>query len=152
MAYRSYIREIKCGIHSGIPKCCIRFYLSIWLPICRLSKSDPFFATLKDARMELFDIDSKAFYIQCPSCLLNNTPPVQTYRCWQDELTRRCYPLEWSTGRKRNYRSILKLRNGVAVRVCLDVAKVWAGRTGVSNTGMVPTFHKQRRGGRYLQR
>lgn len=58
--------DIECGLHSGIPKCCILFFVKLWRPLtfCGLM---PLVNSYMAARMTL---GPSAQYIMCPACLL----------------------------------------------------------------------------------
>jgi hypothetical protein len=60
---------VHCGLHSGIPPCCVYFFVAYWLR-CKtddLKKLDDHRAAEKE-----FGIDSRGpGYIRCPACLLS---------------------------------------------------------------------------------
>lgn len=55
--------NINCGLHSGIPKCCILYYISSWHPTLR----DNYWIIKK----KLLGAD-RGFYVTCPRCILEN--------------------------------------------------------------------------------
>lgn len=126
---RSLTRNIKCGIHSGIPKCCIRFYIQIWHTIFEEQHINPIFKELVLAREKVWKQRKgiRGQYVECPSCIANNITPVIIRKCWLDTRTKHCYPLEWTTDFNRVYVRT-RLINGVGVRQMLHVANGWTGR------------------------
>jgi hypothetical protein len=56
--------HIEFGIHSGIPSCCIEFFVDEW-DAKRLWRQD-------DLPLVREIHESGAQYVQCPKCLMNN--------------------------------------------------------------------------------
>lgn len=93
----SWVTMARCGLHSGIPKCCIRFYLRLWHPLCA-SYSYPYkgaWCLDVDAAMDgsiFFREYQKALdryrkrhgdcrYIACPVCMEEDRAPVKILKC-----------------------------------------------------------------------
>lgn len=57
------IKDIKCGIHSGFPICCISFYSFLWRPVLIRY---PLLRSWHDA----LERDKGPGYIRCPLCML----------------------------------------------------------------------------------
>jgi hypothetical protein len=67
---------INCGIHSGIPVCCVQYYVSK-----RLWMTDKDLLDDNDGIQKLAgDLYSTIHYIPCPKCL-NNKRIVKTNKC-----------------------------------------------------------------------
>jgi hypothetical protein len=66
----SWAQDIRCGLHSGIPKCCIRFWLKIWSPLYHeWGKGNYDAYLLMDDYYPLDSNKSLRFgYIPCPDC------------------------------------------------------------------------------------
>ncbi len=54
---QSWIGDVRCGLHSGFPRCCIRFFIGTWV---RMSE---------DERGPHLDSDPEAGYVRCPACV-----------------------------------------------------------------------------------
>jgi hypothetical protein len=66
----------RCGLHSGFPKCCIRFFVKTWI-----------MGSHADIRVHAVKMLSSAAsmgkwwgYIPCPDCCLKHEP-VEVLRC-----------------------------------------------------------------------
>src|SRR5262245_51195025 len=55
---------IECGLHSGIPRCCVTFYVTAWCPMWDANAFD----LLADYR-QLLD-RRRCGFVACPACLL----------------------------------------------------------------------------------
>jgi hypothetical protein len=72
---------VNCGIHSGIPICCIRFYVSDWLWIVHDPRSSTwrsYWNQLEKKRKPIYNPKTKKVkynfeYIPCPDCLKKNS-------------------------------------------------------------------------------
>lgn len=65
------IYNINCGLHSGIPKCCILYYISSWHADFRPRYFDTMRTVLQPA---------SAYYIICPRCMLEKNI-IETKKC-----------------------------------------------------------------------
>ena len=65
--------DFNCGLHSGIPICCIMYYISVWKPDFETIQNLP--------RLNI----EKVYYVPCPTCTVNimegNLKPSETERC-----------------------------------------------------------------------
>jgi hypothetical protein len=70
-------RDIRCGQHSGIPACCIAFFIEDWP---RINSATP---TPYTEALELADPG----YIACPTCLERGSfvKPLRRCRCLDRE-------------------------------------------------------------------
>lgn len=60
---------VECGFHSGIPACCIRFYVTVWLWLELESRSDRENSEVfKSYRRKLREVEHPG-YIACPECI-----------------------------------------------------------------------------------
>jgi len=55
--------HIKCGTHSGIPNCCIEWFISNWIPV---------FYVDRDFIQKHHSKNGDAEYIRCPKCIEDN--------------------------------------------------------------------------------
>lgn len=94
-----WIVKIRCGLHSGFPKCCIRFYVREWHEILKpyfvgagaqsvllgyKLHADPawkMYQKLKKAYMCRLGLSEPAGYVQCIDCLLSAQPPAVVKQC-----------------------------------------------------------------------
>lgn len=88
------LRDVECGLHSNIPRCCIIFYIKAWCPLLdsekELNSMDMGITDYRDSYHDLImrmlgpsdkyprkvAINggiSKARYIVCPKCLYEKT-------------------------------------------------------------------------------
>ena len=69
-------QTIKCGIHSGIPICCVQYYVSkrLWMTDKELLGDNAQIQKL------VGDLYSNFHYIPCPKCVKNKTI-VKTKKC-----------------------------------------------------------------------
>jgi hypothetical protein len=82
--------SIKCGKHSNIPECCIKFWLGPWQGMWehirdnkRLTKSEKEYVLLRN-KSDLFwkdRIDYHRQYVACKKCLASNRQPRKIRRC-----------------------------------------------------------------------
>jgi hypothetical protein len=82
----------ECGSHSGIPKCCIEFFVTKWWPLCLVGAIGPIEdrqAVVKH-RARLLGVEFR--HVPCDACLetgntieLKPCPPD----CWKSTLPRR---------------------------------------------------------------
>lgn len=63
--WRHMIHDIRCGIHSGIPACCIAFYIGHWMHGFEGMKEAQYI-TRHRKRMREAKLSG---YIACPDCL-----------------------------------------------------------------------------------
>jgi hypothetical protein len=68
------LRAIECGLHSGYPRCCIHFFVEVWMPFClwgqvRFPGQDEEWRDGYRARMRAAGAGGPP-YIACPRCLL----------------------------------------------------------------------------------
>lgn len=86
------LKDITCGMHSGFPKCCILFFISVWrhymymlydldtLPERTYRRSQALFTEFQEM-LEAQGI-GRAGYIPCPRCQLEkNIVKVKTCNC-----------------------------------------------------------------------
>jgi hypothetical protein len=66
MIPKGWVAHYRCGLHSGIPKCCIRFFVRSWWDLEPNARPDR--------------SRSKANYVQCPACYKARRA-VQTKTC-----------------------------------------------------------------------
>jgi hypothetical protein len=64
---RYNIPQIHCGLHSGIPECCVLFFLTCW-PIIRRDEDETGEPSVYRVLVWEAETDSKG-YIPCPACL-----------------------------------------------------------------------------------
>lgn len=72
---RSAMEMIECGLHSGLPKCCVAFFVKVWWP----------YWLLLDERLSLAKVDphgsfdayqkwtTRPGYVPCPRCVLDES-------------------------------------------------------------------------------
>lgn len=103
------IHAATCGLHSGIPECCVAFYLTIWSPA--LYASEAFLAPIREAFVRfspnteatnplfafldqyLYSVqhaglsaNRKIGYIRCPACVLaKRVIKVKACDCYKDD-------------------------------------------------------------------
>ncbi len=76
----SWVQQYRCGLHSGFPKCCIRFYVKTWKPVISehsidgvLQSTYAFRAVQRwffHAQRALEkSIGRRAEYVMCPACV-----------------------------------------------------------------------------------
>ena len=65
--------HVICGRHSGIPECCICWYIGSWQKTCDVPK---LWETYWEANYEHAEPD----YIRCPKCIASNHV-VEIKRC-----------------------------------------------------------------------
>ena len=56
--------HIKCGKHSGIPNCCIEWFISTWIPAIGVNRD---FVAVHHLN------NGDVGYIRCPKCIENNS-------------------------------------------------------------------------------
>lgn len=71
---KQVLDDITCGLHSGIPECCVAFYLLMWQPAVHAEKA--LADTMLDAS-SLFKFNAHyrkllgpCGYVRCPACIL----------------------------------------------------------------------------------
>ena len=64
---RYNIPQIHCGLHSGIPECCVLFFLTCW-PIIRRYEDETGEPSIYRVLVLEAETESKG-YIPCPACL-----------------------------------------------------------------------------------
>lgn len=71
--------DVECGMHSGIPDCCIKFFVTVWVWVPKTRKSKTFRdywnKMEKKYKYGKDTLDNGAKYlgyIPCPSCLHKN--------------------------------------------------------------------------------
>ena len=70
-----HIREdIICGLHSGFPPCCIKFYITKWIWNIRSKYNKEHWKKIRRVRC------AKVHYIPCPKCLKDKTF-IKVKRC-----------------------------------------------------------------------
>lgn len=73
-----------CGIHSGLPMCCVLFYCDVWYK--KLSLDSDFIPISQI----LHDSERPIGYIMCPNCLAGHIEGtikpvlVKNCNCWDD--------------------------------------------------------------------
>jgi hypothetical protein len=86
--------SIKCGKHSNIPECCIKFWLGPWQGMWEhirdntsdnksLTKAEKEYVLLRN-KSDLFwkdRIDYHRQYVACKQCLITNRQPRKIRRC-----------------------------------------------------------------------
>ena len=72
--FRTTPQDIRCGIHSGFPPCCIAFFIGPWKLVSLIGRDHcshnilwSTYWTLRTLSEELYNNESR--YIQCPICL-----------------------------------------------------------------------------------
>lgn len=82
---RSCRYDVRCGRHSGIPACCIAWYVTVWRLVFRWERFRCW--TMTDGiRHEWHSYHDwrphpDAEYVQCPVCKLRQRYPAQTRLC-----------------------------------------------------------------------
>lgn len=81
------------GKASGIPDCCINFYVDVWCPAmlsAARDRSNPTLGTLRDWQKK-FKVATNKGYIPCPECSAKGTfvtvvetPEFPTFMNWQE--------------------------------------------------------------------
>jgi hypothetical protein len=77
--YRSWVADYRCGLHSGIPRCCLRFFVREWAPGIVI-ESDDRDALERDVLRTWRLLDGRdracaaggfpdAHYVMCPACV-----------------------------------------------------------------------------------
>lgn len=120
---RSILGMYRCGLHSGFPRCCIRFFVDVWFPameVCGgldggawdilVSDLDepingrpvvsPAVIELRRWAKQHFHAGNEFDYIPCSACV--DRPPVQTRECWRPEGRSRCELVP--AGTRKTYR------------------------------------------------
>ena len=70
--------DIKCGFHSGIPACCIKYYVTVWK---WKSEKEWMIRNAKVSKVEE-KIKRNFYYIPCPDCLrIRNVIIVKPCNC-----------------------------------------------------------------------
>lgn len=64
-SWRVAARHIECGVHSGLPPCCIGFYVTIWWPA--RAAEEPWCAEYTAHSQALGD--PRPGYVLCPRCM-----------------------------------------------------------------------------------
>ena len=57
--------DIKCGKCSGIPECCVNFFITVWKPL-HIDDKLPYLKVMDNSEK-----DQDIHYIPCPECLEN---------------------------------------------------------------------------------
>ena len=87
--------DIVCGLHSGFPPCCVKFYITKWIWNLGSKTNHKHWNKLRDLdKTKKYSID----YIPCPKCVKNKTF-VELKRC-----PKNCSKKKW-------VKSFLKKRN-----------------------------------------
>jgi len=63
-ALLSIRRDIICGLHSGFPPCCVKFFVTKWIWNVGSKNSNKYFEKI---------VLAGPWYIPCPKCLKNKT-------------------------------------------------------------------------------
>lgn len=59
------VLSINCGLHSGLPECCIVFFMTVWMPSFQIGFLDmPYMKHIRSLK-------DRPQYIPCPACLVN---------------------------------------------------------------------------------
>ena len=98
LKFREFSLDIRTGRCSGIPWCCMSFYVLIWKSLYDFQKfHDAYFNLINKYNSE------SLYYIPCPKCIKH---PVQVKRC-----TEVCgHNLEWEELGKYVYEVLKKER------------------------------------------
>ena len=74
-------RDIICGRHSGIPECCIKFFIDCWaIKYMRNKKLRGRYWALIHIAEIIFDVEHWG-YIPCPDCLITGKRRAALARC-----------------------------------------------------------------------
>jgi len=60
-----FARDVECGLHSGIPPCCVLFYVAEWRPLVHELGNDHPAVAAHSRRM--FRV--RPGYVPCPACM-----------------------------------------------------------------------------------
>jgi hypothetical protein len=62
--------RIECGLHSGIPKCCILFHIKAWWPMTFNKALMDAYGNIQKALAESLPPRRRPQHVLCPACLL----------------------------------------------------------------------------------
>lgn len=90
-ADRCAVAMIECGLHSGIPRCCVAFFVKVWWPYWVMLDEPP--SRAKKTAHVAFDEYSRwttrPGYVPCPACVIDgNFVEVLPCECEQRLLSR----------------------------------------------------------------
>lgn len=76
--WRYMLRAYRCGLHSGLRRCCIRWWLREWVD-------------LDEAQRAAYrgSVRFRHEYVPCPGCLGAGRPPVPVYQCYVEDSSAR---------------------------------------------------------------
>lgn len=69
----SAVEMIECGLHSGLPRCCIAFFVKVWWPfMCAIDELPPSTGTNSRADFDEYQRwTTQPGYVPCPRCVLD---------------------------------------------------------------------------------
>jgi hypothetical protein len=73
--------DIECGLHSGIPKCCVLFFVKVWRHW--MDEREGVLMNSYWSTQRVLGINQPG-YIPCPACLLaGNLVPIKECFCYR---------------------------------------------------------------------
>lgn len=74
------MHQVDCGLHSGLPVCCIEFFVTAWWPLAMLGQHE----AMSCYNQLRADLGVSCDYIPCPDCLAKREF-VKVERCNCDD-------------------------------------------------------------------